>query len=124
MSAQDAQVHADEVLASYTSATEIAPRGSHGEHEAVGSAWGAAASSFCFFASGALVPVLPYLVGLEGRPAMLLGAALVGLALCGTGATVGVLSGASPIRRAVRQLVIGFGAAAVTYVLGLAFGAS
>ncbi|NKY40715.1 rubrerythrin family protein, partial [Cellulomonas septica] len=46
------------------------------------------------------------------------------LALLGTGATVGVLSGASPGRRALRQLAIGFGAAAVTYVLGLAFGTS
>lgn len=122
LSAEAAQAHADEVLGSYTSATEIAPRGAHGEHEAVGSAWGAAGSSFCFFASGALVPVLPYLFGLEGHAAMLVGGALVGLALCLTGATVGVLSGASPVRRAVRQLAIGFGAAGVTYLLGLAFG--
>lgn len=39
-----------------------------------------------------------------------------------TGAVVGVLSGAPPLKRAVRQLAIGFGAAAVTYVLGLLFG--
>ena len=124
LSAEAAQAHADEVLGSYTTATEIAPRGSHGEHEAVGSAWGAAASSFCFFASGALVPVLPFLFGVEGRTAMVIGAALVGLALCLTGATVGVLSGASPVKRALRQLAIGFGAAGATYLLGLAFGAS
>lgn len=124
LSADEAQEHAAEVLASYTSTTEIAPRGSHGEHEAVGSAWGAAFSSFCFFASGALIPVLPYLVGLEGRVAMLVGAVLVGLALCATGAAVGVLSGASPLKRALRQLAIGFGAAGVTYLLGLAFGAA
>ena len=41
-----------------------------------------------------------------------------------TGATVGVLSGASPLRRALRQLAIGFGAALATYLLGLAFGAT
>jgi VIT1/CCC1 family predicted Fe2+/Mn2+ transporter len=35
---------------------------------------------------------------------------------------VGVLSGASPLKRALRQLAIGYGAAAATYLLGLAFG--
>src|SRR5699024_6303377 len=34
----------------------------------------------------------------------------------------GVLSGAPPLRRALRQLAIGWGAAAATYALGLAFG--
>ena len=48
-------------------------------------------------------------------------AGLVGAALLGTGAVVGLLSGASPMKRALRQLAIGFGAAAVTYLLGLAF---
>ncbi|WP_146898457.1 VIT1/CCC1 transporter family protein [Cellulomonas aerilata] len=92
------------------------------EHEAIGSAVGAAASSFCFFASGALVPVLPYLLGLHGLAAVAVAAVLVGLALLATGATVGILSGGPPLRRALRQLAIGFGAAAVTYVLGLLFG--
>ncbi|AEE47778.1 protein of unknown function DUF125 transmembrane [Cellulomonas fimi ATCC 484] len=94
------------------------------EHEAVGTAWGAALASFCFFSSGAAIPVLPYLLGGEGLVAVAWAAALVGLALLGTGATVGVLSGASPGLRALRQLGIGFGAAAVTYGLGLAFGTS
>jgi len=93
-------------------------------HEAIGSAWGAALSSFCFFASGALIPVLPYLLGASGIAAVLIAAALVGLALLGTGAVVGILSGASPARRALRQLAIGYGAAGVTYLLGLAFDAT
>ncbi|MBT1004113.1 VIT1/CCC1 transporter family protein [Paenarthrobacter sp. DKR-5] len=94
------------------------------QHEAVGTGWNAALSSFCFFASGALVPVLPYLFGLAGVTALLVSAALVGLALLGTGAVVGLLSGAGPLRRALRQLGIGFGAAAATYLLGLLFGAT
>lgn len=92
------------------------------EDEAVGTAWSAAISSFCFFASGALIPVLPYLFGMSGLGAVVLSTALVGIALLITGAIVGVLSGASPLKRALRQLAIGFGAAAVTYVLGLLFG--
>jgi len=39
-----------------------------------------------------------------------------------TGAVVGLLSGGSPLRRAMRQLLIGYGAAAITYLLDLLFG--
>jgi VIT1/CCC1 family predicted Fe2+/Mn2+ transporter len=94
------------------------------ENEAIGSPWNAAISSFLFFASGALIPVLPYLFGATHLVAIAIAAGAVGLALLGTGAVVGILSGASPWKRALRQLLIGFGAAAVTYVLGLLFGAS
>jgi VIT1/CCC1 family predicted Fe2+/Mn2+ transporter len=93
-------------------------------HEEVGSALGAALSSFGFFASGALLPVLPYIVGMEGIAAVVASAAIVGVALLLTGAVVGVLSGGPPLRRALRQLAIGYGAAAITYLLGLLFGTS
>jgi VIT1/CCC1 family predicted Fe2+/Mn2+ transporter len=92
------------------------------EHEEVGSAVGAAASSFGFFASGAIIPVLPYLFGLTGLTAVIVAAVLVGIALLATGAVVGLLSGADPVKRALRQLAIGFGAAGITYLLGLLFG--
>jgi VIT1/CCC1 family predicted Fe2+/Mn2+ transporter len=92
------------------------------EHEAVGTARSAALSSFLFFASGALIPVLPWLFGMTGIPGILLAAGLVGLALLGTGTVIGLLSGTSLWTRALRQLLIGYGAAAVTLVLGLLFG--
>jgi vacuolar iron transporter family protein len=92
------------------------------EHEAVGTGLRAAMSSFCFFATGALVPVLPYLAGLQGVAALVVAAVLVGIALVGTGVIVGLLSGGPPLRRALRQLLIGYGAAAVTYLLGLLLG--
>ena len=84
----------------------------------------AAASSFLFFASGAVIPILPFIFGAHGLVATLVAAGLVGLALLGTGSVVGLLSGGSPTKRALRQLAIGFGAAAVTYLLGLLFNAS
>ena len=62
--------------------------------------------------------------GMQGLPAIIVSSVLVGIALLITGAVVGLLSGAPPLKRALRQLAIGFGAAAVTYVLGLAFGGS
>jgi len=92
------------------------------EHEEIGSALGAAVSSFLFFASGAIIPVLPYIFGASGLVAVIIAAALVGIALLGTGAVVGLLSGGPPLLRALRQLAIGFGAAGATYLLGLAFG--
>jgi VIT1/CCC1 family predicted Fe2+/Mn2+ transporter len=92
-------------------------------HEAVGGAVNAGLSSFCFFASGALIPVLPFLFGLHGLVAVGVAAVLVGVTLLATGVIVGLLSGGPPLRRALRQLLIGYGAAAITYLLGLLFGA-
>lgn len=122
MSPVEADAHAARVLAATELSTGLVAVVD--EHEEIGSPWRVAVSSFAFFASGALVPVLPYLFGLTGIPAIVLSAVLVGVALLGTGGMVGVLSGASPLRRALRQLGIGYGAAAVTYLLGLAFHAS
>ncbi|MCA5891894.1 VIT1/CCC1 transporter family protein [Isoptericola sp. NEAU-Y5] len=123
-----AQARADGVLARLA-VTEGLTSGSldHEEspaddRETHGTAWGAAVSSFCFFASGAIIPVLPYLFGLTGAQAIAVAAGLVGVSLLITGAVTGLLSGTSPLTRALRQLAIGFGAAAITYLLGLAFG--
>jgi VIT1/CCC1 family predicted Fe2+/Mn2+ transporter len=123
MSAEEAEAHAVEVLAGRgTVASVPAVAADVDEHEAVGTGLGAAVSSFCFFASGAAVPVLPYLFGMQGLPAVLVSAGLVGITLLATGAIVGLLSGASPLARGLRQLLIGYGAAAVTYLLGLLIG--
>jgi len=91
-------------------------------HEEIGSATGAATSSFAFFAVGALIPVLPYLFGATGLGAVVVAAALVGVFLLMTGAVVGLVSGASPMWKALRQLAIGYGAAAVTFGLGSVVG--
>ena len=90
-------------------------------HEAIGTGLRAGLSSFCFFASGVLIPVLPYLFGLQGTLALVVASALVGTALLTTGAIVGLLSGGPPARRALRQLLIGYGAATISYLVGLLF---
>ncbi|GGC02735.1 VIT1/CCC1 transporter family protein [Cellulomonas carbonis] len=132
MSADDAQRRADEVLADLEAADVgalHAPSPHHsrtaGEpHDVVGSALGAAVSSFCFFGSGAAVPVLPFLLGLDGSVALVVAVVAVGLALLLTGAMVGLISGGPPFSRALRQLAVGAGAALVTYGLGTVFGAT
>ncbi|WP_080793894.1 VIT1/CCC1 transporter family protein [Corynebacterium pacaense] len=92
------------------------------EHGTMSSARSAALSSFIFFASGALIPILPFIFGATGLTGGVISLVLVGLALLCTGGITGVLSGKPPTMRALRQLGIGYGAAAVTYVLGLVFG--
>lgn len=93
------------------------------DFEEIGSPWRAAISSFLFFSTGAIIPVVPFLIT-SGMTAILLATILVGGALLFTGGVVGVLSGKAPLPRAFRQLLIGYGAGAVTFALGLVFGIS
>ncbi|MFJ5994431.1 VIT1/CCC1 transporter family protein [Streptomyces sp. NPDC092370] len=79
----------------------------------------AAVSSFGSFALGALIPVLPYLLGASSMwPAVLL--ALLGLFLCG--AVVARVTARTWWYSGLRQLLLGGAAAGVTYALGTLFG--
>ena len=97
---------------------------SDGAGDQVGTPMKAALSSFMFFAVGAFFPLIPYLLGMTGLAAIVVAAVIVGVALLFTGGMVGILSGQSPLPRALRQLVVGYGAAGVTYLLGTLFGTS
>lgn len=122
LSQAEAEQHAAEVIERVTAGRPAPAAALAEKFEEVGTGQRAALSSFVFFASGALVPIVPWLAGMSGASAVLLAAALVGVALVGTGAVVGLLSGASPLKRAARQLAIGYGAAAITYALGSVLG--
>jgi vacuolar iron transporter family protein len=128
LSADEARRRADEVLAdiallgSSSTRFHFDPAPSDDPHEAVGTAWGASGSSFCLFASGAVIPVIPYLFGMTGVGALVTALAAVGVALLATGTVVGLISGGPPLWRALRQLAIGYAAATVTYGLGVGFG--
>jgi VIT1/CCC1 family predicted Fe2+/Mn2+ transporter len=87
----------------------------------LGSPWSAAVSSLLAFAVGALVVVLPYLVT-GGTGAFVTAIVLALLALTVVGATIGVLNGRSPVRGALRQLVVGVLAAGVTFAVGSLIG--
>lgn len=79
----------------------------------------AAVSSFGSFALGALLPVLPYLLGATMLwPALLL--AMIGLFACG--AVVAKVTARSWWFSGLRQLALGGAAAGVTYALGSLFG--
>ena len=73
------------------------------------------------FAIGAVVPVLPYLVG-GGTVALLVSLGLSLAALFGVGAAVSLLTGRGLVFSGVRQLGIGLAAALVTYLIGSLIG--
>jgi VIT1/CCC1 family predicted Fe2+/Mn2+ transporter len=92
---------------------------------ALGSPWGAALGSFAAFALGALAPVVPFFFSASADlPFVVASAALSGLALFAVGAALSLFTGRNPLLSGGRQLVIGAGAAALTFGLGAAVGVS
>jgi VIT1/CCC1 family predicted Fe2+/Mn2+ transporter len=88
-----------------------------------GSAWAAAAASFCLFAFGAIFPVAPYIF-LDGWPALIASLALSGVVLAGIGAGTSLFTGRGLAFSAGRQIAIGYVAAAVTFGIGRLMGAT
>ena len=88
-----------------------------------GSAWVAAFASFALFTLGAIIPVIPFAV-VSGKAAVAVSLVASGLALLGIGAAITLLTGRRAWGSALRQLAIGFAAAAVTYGAGYLVGAA
>src|SRR5262245_26650796 len=86
-----------------------------------GSAWAAAGTSFLLFAVGAIFPVAPY-SALEGMPAIIASLVASGVALFSIGAGTTLFTGRGVLPSGVRQLLVGFAAAGVTYGVGKAIG--
>jgi vacuolar iron transporter family protein len=83
----------------------------------LGSPWAASVSSFLAFASGALVPLVPFLAA-TGTAALVGAAALSALALTAIGAILSMFTDRPAWRSALRMLLIGSGAASATYLIG------
>jgi VIT1/CCC1 family predicted Fe2+/Mn2+ transporter len=81
----------------------------------------AAVSSFFAFALGAMIPVVPYLIGIES-PWTAIGLSLVGLFACG--AIVTRITARSWWFGGIRQLLLGGAAAGLTYLVGDAVGSA
>ncbi len=82
-----------------------------------GSAYEAAFTSFLLFGSGALVPLLPFLVS-SGTPAIVASLILAGIALFVVGAAITIVTGQSALRSGLRQVLFGLVAAAITFAIG------
>jgi VIT1/CCC1 family predicted Fe2+/Mn2+ transporter len=90
----------------------------------LGSPWGAAIFSFISFGVGAMVPLIPFVMGAQGRSALLLSASAAGVALMLVGGALSLFSGRSALYGAVRMVLIGGSAGVVTYLIGSLFGAA
>ena len=83
----------------------------------LGSPLGAAASSLCAFAAGALVPLLPWLAGGSAN-ALGWSIGLTAAGLFSVGATLSLFTGRHAVHSGARMLALGGLAGGVTYVLG------
>jgi VIT1/CCC1 family predicted Fe2+/Mn2+ transporter len=121
----EARALADRLLSDKSTALDTLVREELGfdPEELGGSAWGAAGASFVLFAAGAIFPVAPYFF-LEGVPALFASLAASGIALVLIGAGTSLFTGRGALFSAMRQLVIGFAAAGITYGIGHFVGVS
>lgn len=114
----DAKALAEQLMSDPDAALDTMAREELGlDPDDLGSPWTAAISSFVAFSAGALIPLLPFLIDL-GDNTLIWAAALSGLALAGVGGGLSVLTGRPWIRSALRMLLVGGGAAALTYGIG------
>lgn len=91
----------------------------------LGSPWGAATGSFIAFATGALLPVIPFLFGASASlPFIVASAVLSAAALFAVGASLSLFTGRSPWLSGGRQLALGVVAAGLTYMIGRIIGVS
>src|SRR5215472_10490305 len=88
-----------------------------------GSPYVAAGTSFGLFSVGAIFPVLTIFF-LGGLAAVVASLALAGLALAVIGVATSVFTGRGAAFSALRQLVIGYGAAGITFMIGKLVGVS
>lgn len=86
-----------------------------------GSALQAAVTSFCLFAIGALVPVLPFTVA-AGTGTVIASLALSVLGLFAIGAGITLTTGTPLLKAGGRQVLFGTAAAAITFGLGRLIG--
>ena len=78
----------------------------------------AAVSSFVAFAGGAAVPLIPYVVGLNSPVSIIVSALAAGAALMIVGGGLGWMSGSGKVYGALRMLLVGLAAGAITFGLG------
>ena len=90
----------------------------------LGSPWGAALFSFLAFAAGAILPLVPFLLGLPLGSAIAVAAVVAGIALFGVGAALSLFTGRQAFAGGLRMVLIGGGAGMVTWLIGSWLGAA
>lgn len=113
---------ADDTIAQPEQALDALAREELGlDPDALGSPWRAAYVSFAAFAVGAVLPLLPFFFS-SGRVALIAMLVLAASALAAAGLITSLFTGRSAFYSALRMLLIGAGAGAVTFFIGRAIG--
>ena len=123
LSPDEAGQIADRLIASPAQALDTLAREELGidPGELGGSATVAAGTSFVLFAIGAIFPIVPFIV-LSGTAAVVASVALSVLGLFGIGALITLMTGRGVLFSGGRQVLIGLGAAALTFGVGRLIG--
>lgn len=121
---ETAEELAEEIMADPEVALDVHAREELGvDPDGAGRPFAVAAASFCAFAVGAILPLLPWFVT-EGTGAVIASVilGLVGAAV--VGGAIAVFTERSKVRTAVRQVVVAAGACTATYLIGSLLGIS
>jgi vacuolar iron transporter family protein len=86
------------------------------------SPWGAAISSFLSFAVGAVLPLVPFLLGASASRGLVIAATTSAIGLFVVGMAISLFTGRNAWRSGVRMVLIGAGAALVTWLIGRGLG--
>ncbi|OQY81460.1 MAG: rubrerythrin family protein [Chloroflexi bacterium UTCFX4] len=123
LSAPQARIFAARVMQDQATALDTLAREELGidPQELGGSAIQAATASFMLFATGALIPLFPFLLW-QGTTAILASVTVSALGLFGIGAAITLMTGRSVWHSGLRMALIGLGAALVTHIIGRLIG--
>ena len=121
---EQARAAAQRILSNHETALETLTREELGfTGDESGSPWVAAITSFVTFTAGAILPVLPWLF-VGGAVAVTLSVVFSAAGLLLVGATITLFTGRGALYSAVRMLIFGLVAAAITFGIGTLIGVS
>ncbi len=119
---QTAKAAAEKIMSDPATALDTLAREELGlDPDELGSPVKVAFSSFVSFAVGAAVPAVPYVFAV-GTTALIIAVVAAFISLLVVGGTVGRLSGAGVAKSALRQVLVGCAAGAITYAIGRLIG--
>jgi VIT1/CCC1 family predicted Fe2+/Mn2+ transporter len=90
--------------------------------EDLGFPWQAASTSFLSFAAGAAIPLIPLVTHVATKRVLVVTVALTGISLFAVGMVLSLFTGRDAWRGAIRMVLIGGGAGALSYLVGRALG--
>jgi VIT1/CCC1 family predicted Fe2+/Mn2+ transporter len=120
----DARQTARRILSDHEMALETLTREELGmSRDEAGNPWVAALASLLMFATGAIIPLIPWFFG-GGSPAAILSVIFGAIGLFGLGAAITLFTGRSAWYSGSRQMLQGVASAGIAYLIGSAVGAT